>query len=88
MSPNRIPEVYYNLAKYYAYLGEAEQSLGYLDHSIQQFDPLYSLKAEFDPDFEEIREELSAYFLRIRDQEAQQLKQKLSIFGLQQKGLE
>ena len=88
MDPNRIPEVHYNLAKYHAYLGEPGPSLRYLDHAIQQFDPLYSLKAKFDPDFEGIRAELSNYFLRIRDQEAQQLKEKLSIFGLQQKGLE
>ena len=77
-----IPENYYNLAKYFACLSMAEESLKYLDQAVQQFDPYYTVKADMDEDFKHIREELEAYFIRIRDKEAKELNQKLGGFGL------
>ena len=88
MDADRIPEVYYNLAKFHAYRGEAETSLDYLDYAIQHFDPIYSLKAQFDPDFGGMREELTTYFHRIRDRKAQELDKRLTAFGITEKGLE
>lgn len=79
---DQIPENYYNLAKYHAYTGAAEQALNYLDTAVQRFDPLYTLKANLDPDFEAIQAQLNDYFLRIRDQEAQIFDEQLAAFGI------
>ena len=88
MDPERIPEVYYNLAKFHAYRGEATAAIEYLDHAIQRFDPIYSVKAQFDPDFETMKEELKVYFYRIRDRKAVELQEQLMAFGITEKGLE
>jgi|GEM_PF-1136811 len=78
----RNGEAYFNLAKYYAYKGDAESALVYLDVAIQRFDPLYTVKADVDLDFEGIREALEGYFGVIRDAEARLLDDKLQHFGL------
>ena len=80
--PEGIPESYYNLAKYYACTKQAEKSLEYLDKAIQEFDPLYSVKAELDEDFKRIETQLDAYFLRIRDEAAQDWDSKIRKIGL------
>jgi len=82
MDAERIPENYYNLAKYYAYRGEAEESLKYLDKAVTAFDPLYTLKAECDTDFHPIREALTDFFVQLRNREAASLALKLREFGL------
>ncbi len=78
----KIPENYYNLAKYHARAGNEDQSIEYLNTAIQQFDPFYSLKANMDADFEALRERLNSYFSKIRDEEAHLLAHKLSAFGI------
>ena len=80
--PREIPENYYNLAKYYACSRNAEKSLEYLDLAIKQFDPLYAIKAELDEDFHWIQDELNAYFIRIRDEAAQEWDNEIQKIGL------
>ncbi|MEM6633625.1 MAG: hypothetical protein AAF694_28385 [Bacteroidota bacterium] len=82
MDADRIPEVYYNMAKFHAYAGQAEPAMQYLATAIDRFDPLYSLKADQDQDFQGIREELSSFFTQLRDRAAKRWEEKLGTFGL------
>ena len=70
--PEGIPENYYNLAKFYAVRANPKASLHHLEIVIRDYDPRYSLKADIDEDFALIRPELDAFFLRLRDDAAQQ----------------
>lgn len=76
------PEAYYNLAKYYAFRGDAKNSLKYLDIAIKKFDAHYSNKPSFDSDFKEINTELSNYFEDIRNAERNELDSRLRMFNL------
>lgn len=66
--PQGLPENYYNMAKYAACLQKPDKALHYLDISVQRFDPYYTVKADYDADFEWIRDDLDRYFNRIRDE--------------------
>jgi tetratricopeptide (TPR) repeat protein len=74
------PEAYYNLAKFYAFQGNTNESLKYLDIAIKQFDPHYSVKPFYDNDFNKMQDELSKYYKNIRDEEKLKLENKLSSF--------
>ena len=76
------PENYYNLAKFFAYMNQAEKALEYLDIAIQKFDPLYSLKASVDKDFANIQQPMDEYFVQLRDEEAKSLEKGLLDFGV------
>ncbi len=80
--PEGLPENYYNLARYYAGQGEAAFALRYLNTAVQRFDPLYTVKADMDQDFLPIRKELEAYFLRLREEAAEQWDRQLQQFRL------
>ena len=80
--PDGLPEAWYNLAKYHAHLAQPEPALERLDVAVRRFDPLYSIKADIDPDFEHIQKPLENYFERIRKEEAQALRDKLHRFGI------
>ena len=82
MDAERIPEVYYNMAKFYAHNGEAGPAIQYLETAIDRFDPLYSLKADQDEDFQGIRKELTAFFTRLRDKAASRWAERLGKLGL------
>jgi len=77
-----IPENYYHLAKFHAFLGQPEQSLTYLDQAVKRFDPFYTIKAQTDVDFKPIEAELDRYFERIRSEAAHQLSKQLNDFGV------
>jgi tetratricopeptide (TPR) repeat protein len=68
--PDALPENYFHLAKYHACQGEAQPALQHLDTAVQRFDPLYTLKADIDPDFGPIRPQLDPYFEQLRDRAA------------------
>jgi len=65
-----IPEICFNLAKFYAVKKIPDKSLYYLDIAIHKFDYKYSFKASLDRDFENISSEIANYFEEIRDKEA------------------
>jgi tetratricopeptide (TPR) repeat protein len=77
-APKAIPEAYYNLAKYHAHEAEAEQALLYLKKAIQEFDPYYAVKANLDPDFEEIQAARDAFFEQLKKEEVEYWQQRLS----------
>ncbi len=68
-APGDIPEAFYNLAKYHAHQEEAEPALLYLGKAIRDFDPYYALKANLDPDFENIQPARDAFFEKIKEEE-------------------
>lgn len=69
--PDGLPENLYNLAKYFARKGDSQQALRYLHTVIDRFDPQYALKANVDADFEPISGELSAFFVKLKEETAQ-----------------
>ncbi len=77
-----IPEIYFNLAKFHAFSSQAERAIHYLDIAIHRFDPLYSLKADQDSDFNTVRNELTSYFKRIRDNAAVHWRKRLHRLGV------
>lgn len=77
-----IPEIYYNIAKYYAADKDPENSIKYLDEAIHRFDFIYSVKADIDDDFKLIKPELVKYFIKLRDVKKNNLFQKLNDFGI------
>ncbi|MFK7923401.1 MAG: hypothetical protein AB8H47_15670 [Bacteroidia bacterium] len=77
-----IPENYYNLARFYAHKQQAKEALSYLDKAVQDFDPLYTLKAEIDEEFQAIRADLDSYFDRLRTVEAAHWEEKLQSLQL------
>jgi tetratricopeptide (TPR) repeat protein len=76
------PEAYYNLAKYYANIGDAEKSLSNLNIAITKFDPEYSIKPYLDNDFKNIKTELDKFSITIRDKERERLLSKLKTFNI------
>ncbi|MDX2249726.1 MAG: hypothetical protein SF052_23280 [Bacteroidia bacterium] len=80
--PDGIPENYFNLAKFYARKKDASKALQRLDFAIQKFDPTYSLKADIDDDFQDIRPELDVYFENIRTAAAQTWEGKMKEMGI------
>ena len=81
-NPSGIPENYYNLAKYHACKDLSQEALNFLDHAIKKFDPYYALKANLDSDFEGMKAELEAYFVQIREEEAETWKRRIQQLGL------
>ncbi len=79
---DRIPETYYNLAKYHAYLNKKEPALHYLDIAVQKFDPLYTLKADTDADFLPMKKELGEYFEKLRIDASKRIEDQLMEFGI------
>jgi len=77
-----IPEIYFNLAKFYASLNDHENALKLLDEVINRFDLLYAIKADIDNDFNLIKGELIKYFIRIRDEEKSKMLDKLNSLGI------
>lgn len=77
-----IPEAYYNLGKYNARLQQPNEAIIHLDHAIQYFDPLYSVKANMDEDYLSISGDLNQYFMRIRDEAAKDWDKRLKALGL------
>jgi len=77
-----IPEIYFNLAKYYASIKDHENSLKYLDEVIRRFDFLYAVKADIDDDFKQIRQELKNYFIKLKDEEKSKVKDRLKEMGV------
>ncbi len=77
-----IPEIYFNLAKYYASIMDHENALKYLDEVIKRFDILYSIKADIDDDFNLIKKELKQYFIGLRDGEKAKATEVLNSMGV------
>jgi len=77
-----IPEIYFNLAKYYASIKDHENSLKYLDEVIRRFDFLYAIKADIDEDFKQIGQELKEYFIKLKEEEKSKVKDRLKEMGI------
>lgn len=77
-----IPEIYFNLAKFYASRKDHENALKYLDEAIKRFDFFYSVKADIDEDFSLIKNELTLYFKKLRDEEKAKVNEKLYSIGI------
>jgi len=77
-----VPEIYFNLSKFYAAKGDAVNSLHYLDEVIRGFDYLYALKADIDDDFNKIRNELDDYLLIARDTSKNSIMKRLNNMGI------
>jgi hypothetical protein len=77
-----IPEIYFNLSKYYAINKDHENSLKYLDEAIRRFDILYAIKADIDDDFKLIRQELKKYFFKLKEEEKSKVKDRLKEMGI------
>jgi tetratricopeptide (TPR) repeat protein len=77
-----IPEIYYNLSKYYASKDDSENSIKYLDEAIRRFDFFYSIKADIDDDFNNIKSELIKYFIKLKEEEKSKIMLKLSEMGI------
>ncbi|MEM7372035.1 MAG: hypothetical protein AAF587_25690 [Bacteroidota bacterium] len=75
--PDNLPENYYNLAKFHACKQEQKAALTELDVAIRKFDPLYSVKADMDEDFDLIRDALDVYFEEIREDAAKDWEEKM-----------
>ncbi|MEO1448740.1 MAG: hypothetical protein AAFV07_04385 [Bacteroidota bacterium] len=69
--PDGLPENLYNLSKYFARKKDSQAALRYLHTVIDRFDPQYALKANVDADFEPIAGELSAFFVKLKEETAQ-----------------
>lgn len=80
--PNGIPENYFNLAKFYARKKDAKSALERLDTAVNKFDATYTVKADMDDDFQEIRPDLDAYFEQIRDHAAKSWEEMMKKLGL------
>jgi tetratricopeptide (TPR) repeat protein len=77
-----IPEIYYNLSKFYAADGDSERSLTYLEEAIERFDYFYAIKADMDDDFSVIRKDLSLFFEKLRDEERSKIISRLNEYGV------
>ena len=78
----RIPEIYYNLSKYYAVKRDPKNSIKYLDEAIRRFDSFYAIKSAVDEDFDKIRKELNKYFSDLKSEEKNNLIRKLKDLGI------
>ncbi|MDX2283243.1 MAG: hypothetical protein NW241_03740 [Bacteroidia bacterium] len=76
--PDRLPENYYHLARFYARRGDAAQAIARLDTAVRRFDPAYALKSALDADFAPVRSDLDAYFERIRREAAERWDHRLT----------
>jgi tetratricopeptide (TPR) repeat protein len=79
--PEGLPEAYFNLGKYQAHMGKAEEAIAQLDIAIKTFDPLYSLKASLDTDYRSLNAALDEYFERLQSEEQAYWDARLSVFG-------
>lgn len=79
--PEGLPEAYFNLGKYLAHLGKAEEAIAQLDIAIRSFDPLYSLKASLDEDYKALGDVLGDYFQQLKAEEHAHWDARLSAFG-------
>jgi tetratricopeptide (TPR) repeat protein len=79
--PEGLPEAYFNLGKYLAHLGKAEEAIAQLDIAIKSFDPLYSLKASLDQDYSSLGTPLDDYFHQLKTEEQAHWDARLSVFG-------
>jgi hypothetical protein len=77
-----IPEIYYNLAKFYAVNGDGDNSIKYLDEAVERFDNFYAMKADMDDDFNPIREKLGSYFKKIVGKEKEKVSLRLAEYGV------
>lgn len=77
-----IPEAYYNLSKFYALKRESGKSIEYLDKVIDGLDNIYSLKADIDDDFKDIREELDNYFVELSKSGKEMVNSLLEEYGI------
>ena len=77
-----IPEIYFNLAKFYASLKDHENALKFLDEVIKRFDLLYAIKADIDDDFNLIKYELKQYFIGLKVNEKAKATEMLSSMGV------
>ena len=77
-----IPESYYNLSKFYALKRESGKSIEYLDKVIDGLDNIYSLKADIDDDFKDIREELDNYFVELSKTGKEMVNSMLEEYGI------
>lgn len=80
--PADIPELFYNLSKYYAGKGDAENALRTLNECLEKFDHAYAIKAGIDDDFMNIRDDFEKFIITIRDQEKKYLYNRLKEFGI------
>lgn len=78
----RIPEVYYNLSKFYAFQGDHENSIKYLDEAVTRFDYFYAFKADIDEDFDRIKPELIKYYEKMIGTEKEKISESLKQFGI------
>lgn len=77
-----IPEIYYNVSKYYASKNDSENSIKYLDEAIRKFDYFYAIKADIDDDFNNIKPELTKYFFKLKEEEKSKIMLKLNEIGI------
>ncbi|MCB0835689.1 MAG: hypothetical protein KDD99_03430 [Bacteroidetes bacterium] len=78
-----IPENYFNLAKFYARQKNTPKAIDKLNTAVQKFDPLYTIKADIDDDFQEIRNDLDHYFSQIRESAAKQWDNNIQSLGIE-----
>lgn len=78
----RIPEVYFNMSKFYALQNDHENSIKYLDEAITRFDYFYALKADIDDDFKNIKPELIKYFEKLINDEKDKISENLKQYGI------
>lgn len=77
-----VPEIYFNLSKFYAAKGDYVNSIKYLDEVIRGFDYLYAVKADIDDDFNKIRNELDDYFSKAKDSAKNSIMKRLNNMGI------
>ena len=65
--PEEIPELYYNLAKFFALKKDAKKSLSYLKYAIDNYGKGYAEKANNDLDFQYIRNDLCDFLIPFAD---------------------
>jgi len=77
-----LPELYFNLGKYYAAKKDSDNAIKCLDEAIRRFDYLYAVKADIDDDFNLIKPELINYFVKLKDEEKSKVMSRLSDLGI------
>jgi tetratricopeptide (TPR) repeat protein len=77
-----IPEIYYNLAKFYASAGDRGNSIKYLDEAVERFDYFYAFKADMDEDFKVIKTDVISLFEKLRDEQRSKIAAKLAEYGV------
>ncbi len=77
-----VPEIYFNLSKFYAAKGDSGNSIQYLDEVIRGFDFLYAIKAGIDDDFNKIKNDLNEYISMARDKAKKGIMKRLNNMGI------